>query len=167
MRARSRGTRQAWRIGVISGTVLAMLSAGVMVAVAAPAPPAVPLVPGTPCTATARACVDLVGLNAWLLQDGAILRGPVPVSIGDEYDPTPPGRYQVEWKAKDWVSREYGSPMPYSVFFAPGGIAFHEGSLQTSSAGCVRLVRDEAIAFFDYLQVGDEVQVHSDTPARG
>ena len=40
------------------------------------------------------------------------------ISIGDEIDPTPPGRYQVEWKARDWVSREYGSPMPFSVFFA-------------------------------------------------
>lgn len=167
MRARSRGTRQVRRLGVIGGVMALMLSAGVVAAVAAPAPPAAPLVPGTPCTATARACVDLIALQAWLVQDGRILRGPVPVSIGDEYDPTPPGRYQVEWKAKDWVSREYGSPMPYSVFFAPGGIAFHEGSLQTSSAGCVRLTRDNAIAFFDYLQVGDEVQVHSDVPAGG
>jgi hypothetical protein len=27
--------------------------------------------------------------------------------------------------------------------------------------------RDNAAAFFDYLQVGDEVQVHSDAPAVG
>ncbi|WP_226369830.1 L,D-transpeptidase [Pseudonocardia oceani] len=116
---------------------------------------------------SARACADLIGLQAWLFQDGRILRGPVPISIGDEFDPTPPGRYAVEWKAKDWVSREYGTPMPYSVFFAPGGIAFHEGSLQTSSAGCIRMERANAAAFFDHLQVGDEVQVHSDTPAVG
>lgn len=155
-------TRRSGLVGVVVVGVL--LSAG---SIALAAPPAVPLVPGTPCTATARACADLVGLRAWLFEDGRILRGPVPISVGDELDPTPPGRYQVEWKAEHWVSREYGSPMPYSVFFAPGGIAFHEGSLQTNSAGCVRLGRDDAEAFFRYLQVGDEVQVHSDPPTAG
>ena len=160
MRARSRGTRQVRRLGVIGGVMALMLSAGVVAAVAAPAPPAAPLVPGTPCTVTARACVDLIALKAWLVQDGRILRGPVPVSIGDEYDPTPPGRYQVEWKAKDWVSREYGSPMPYSVFFN-GGIAFHQGSLSQLSHGCIHLSRTAAREFFGALDRGDLVQVVS------
>ena len=151
------------RMGLVGAVTALLLSAG-SVALAA-APPPAPLVPGTPCTATARACADLVSLQAWLLQDGQIVRGPVPISIGDEIDPTPPGRYQVEWKAENWVSREYGSPMPFSVFFAPGGIAFHEGSLQTNSAGCIRLVCDDAQAFFAHLQVGDEVQVHDHAPA--
>jgi lipoprotein-anchoring transpeptidase ErfK/SrfK len=52
------------------------------------------------------------------------------------------------------------APMPFSVFFADGGVAFHEGSLQTSSYGCVHLAHDDAVAFFNTLQVGDEVQVH-------
>jgi len=166
MRTLSRVRRRAAMVGLV---VAMLLSAGsIALAGPIPGPPVpAPLVPGTPCTATARACADLIGLQAWLFQDGRILRGPVPISIGDELDPTPPGRYAVEWKAKDWVSREYGTPMPYSVFFAPGGIAFHEGSLQTSSYGCIRMQRDNAAAFFDYLQVGDEVQVHSDAPAVG
>ena len=159
----SDNTVRARRMGLVGAVTALLLSAG-SVALAA-APPPSPLVAGTPCTATARACADLVGLQAWLFQDGRIVRGPVPISIGDEIDPTPPGRYQVEWKAENWVSREYGSPMPFSVFFAPGGIAFHEGSLQTHSAGCIRLVRDEAQAFFAHLQVGDEVQVHGQAPA--
>ncbi len=46
-----------------------------------------------------------------------------------------------------------------AVFLAPGGIAFHEGSLGTRSAGCVRLARDEAAAFSDFLRVGDRVEV--------
>lgn len=129
-----------------------------------PGPPA-PVVPGTPCTATARACADLIGLRAWLFEDGRIVRGPVSISIGDEgEDATPPGRYGVEWKNRDHVSGETGGPMPYAVFFAPGGIAFHEGNLQTRSRGCIRLAHDDAVAFFDFLQVGDEVQVHSDPP---
>jgi lipoprotein-anchoring transpeptidase ErfK/SrfK len=49
--------------------------------------------------------------------------------------------------------------MPYSVFFAAGGIAFHEGRQDTNSAGCVKLVREDAREFFEYLQVGDQVQI--------
>jgi lipoprotein-anchoring transpeptidase ErfK/SrfK len=49
--------------------------------------------------------------------------------------------------------------MPYSVFFADGGVAFHQGRQDTPSAGCVKLTEDDAKAFFAYLQVGDEVQV--------
>jgi lipoprotein-anchoring transpeptidase ErfK/SrfK len=122
-----------------------------------PAPAA--LVAGTPCTVTARACVDLASRTAWLIDAGAVRRGPVSVQIGDEIDPTPYGTFQVEWKAEQWTSREYLTQMPYSVFFAEGGIAFHEGPQDTNSAGCVKLVHADAVAFFEYLQVGDEVQI--------
>lgn len=115
-------------------------------------------VPGTPCSRTARACVDLGSHNAWLIEDGQVTRS-VTFVDGDEEDPTPTGTFSVEWKAQNYTSREYGTPMPFSVFFAPGGVAFHEGSQKTPSAGCVKLVRDDAVAFFNDLQVGDEVQV--------
>lgn len=118
------------------------------------------LVPGTPCTPTARACVDAVGRTAWLIENGRVVRGPVEVMVGDRQDPTPRGTFRVEWKAQQWTSREYLVEMPYSVFFAPGGIAFHQGDRSTYSGGCVKLSRHDAIAFFEYLQVGDEVQVH-------
>mgnify|MGYP005997713541 CR=1 FL=1 len=162
------GRTRARRWTVLLAAVTASLLSVETLAVAhEPAQPArEALVAGTPCTATAMACVDLVGLRAWLFQDGQVARGPVPISIGgDGDDSTPPGRFRVEWKNKDHVSGESGAPMPYAVFFAPGGIAFHEGNLQTNSAGCVRLAHDEAVTFFDYLRVGDEVQVHSDVPA--
>jgi hypothetical protein len=45
------------------------------------------------------------------------------------------------------------------VFFAPGGISFREGRQDTPSAGCVKLGPDDAHDWFDYLQVGDEVEV--------
>lgn len=118
-----------------------------------------PLVQGTPCTATAQACVDLAGRKAWLLENGAVVRGPVKVMTGDRDDPTPKGTFQVEWKAERYTSREYLVEMPYSVFFAEGGIAFHEGSQETFSAGCVKLVHEDAVAFFNALQIGEEVQI--------
>ena len=113
----------------------------------------------TPCTAAARACVDLAAHTAWLLRDGEVVRGPVPFVDGDAATPTPRGAFTVEWKARQWTSREYLVPMPYAVFFAPGGIAFHEGRQDTPSAGCVKLGNADAVAFFDDLQVGDKVEV--------
>ena len=118
-----------------------------------------PLVPGTPCTTTAKACVDLAGRRAWLIQDGVVLRRAQSMAVGDEIDPTPLGTFQVEWKAQQWTSREYLTQMPFAVFFAEGGIAFHEGGQDSNSAGCVKLVHDDAVAWFNYLQVGDEVQI--------
>lgn len=49
--------------------------------------------------------------------------------------------------------------MPWSVFFADGGIAFHGGDLSRESAGCVKLRTRDARRFFETLQVGDKVQV--------
>ncbi|GAA4679371.1 hypothetical protein GCM10023215_10550 [Pseudonocardia yuanmonensis] len=114
---------------------------------------------GTPCTATARACVDVAGRKAWLMDGGTVVRGPVQVQTGDREDPTPRGTFSVQWKAEQYTSREYLVQMPYSVFFAPGGIAFHQGRQDTPSAGCVKLLEADAKAFFTHLQVGDEVQV--------
>jgi lipoprotein-anchoring transpeptidase ErfK/SrfK len=117
-------------------------------------------VAGTPCTATARACVALDDRLAWLLDGGNVVAGPIPIQHGDDQDPTPRGTFKVQWKAEQYTSREYLTQMPYSVFFADGGIAFHEGTQDTPSAGCVKLGHEDAESFFYFLQVGDEVQIH-------
>ena len=118
-------------------------------------------VEGTPCTAGASACVDLASNKAWLIKDGEVTRGPVSISHGGQGKETPKGTFQVQWKDKDHKSAEFNNaPMPYSVFFAPGGIAFHEGNPSNPSAGCVHLAHGDAVAFYDALAVGDEVQVH-------
>jgi hypothetical protein len=119
------------------------------------------LVDGTPCTYTARACVDLKSHTAWLIHDGSVTRGPVHVSHGGKGKETPAGLFHVQWKDQNHRSAEFhNAPMPFSVFFAPGGIAFHEGNPKNPSAGCVHLSHDDAVAWFNDLQVGDEVQVH-------
>ncbi len=118
------------------------------------------IVEGTPCTEAARACVDVDGKQAWLIEGGDIVRGPVPISTGGEGRETPRGDFSVDWKNKDHRSTEFdGAPMPFAVFFAEGGIAFHEGNLHTDSAGCVRMAFEDAEAWFGFLQVGDPVQV--------
>jgi hypothetical protein len=117
-------------------------------------------IPGLPpCLVTVKACVELAANHAWLVDNGRIVRGPVPIMQGDEETPTPRGNFTVQWKAEVYTSREYLVQMPWSVFFADGGIAFHEGNPDTYSAGCVKLSEEDAHAFFDYLKVGDAVQI--------
>lgn len=111
-----------------------------------------------PCSAAAKACVDLSRGKAWLVDDGKIVYGPVSIMSGRPGWPTPIGTFHVEFKSAHYVSHEFKVPMPDSVFFYPG-IAFHEGSLYAHSHGCIHLSRTSASKFFHTLTVGDEVQV--------
>ncbi|TDV47058.1 L,D-transpeptidase [Actinophytocola oryzae] len=97
--------------------------------------------------------------QAWLMTNGVVNLGPVPITHGGTTNPTPTGTWPVAWKDQEHTSSIYGDPMPYSVFFAPGGIAFHEGRLDEDSHGCVRLNMADAQTFFNSLPVGALVQV--------
>ena len=146
----ARGRRRA----AVAGVVAVAVTLGV-----AGTAQAAGTTPGTPCSSAARACVQLDTRQAWLIAGGSVVRGPVPISPGGPGRETPRGVFGVEWKHRDHHSAEFDAPMPFAVFFAPGGIAFHEGILSSPSAGCVRLGRDAAAAFFDFLQLGDRVEV--------
>jgi len=116
-------------------------------------------VSGTPCERTARACVDLSANQAWLIRDGVVEYGPVPITAGRPGRLTPPGTFRVSYKDINHRSREFNlAPMPYSVFFNRG-IAFHQGSLSVLSHGCIHLSRAAAQTFFGGLRTGDVVQV--------
>lgn len=93
------------------------------------------------------------------MANGAVTLGPVRITHGGATNPTPTGTWPVAWKDQEHTSSIYGDPMPYAVFFAPGGIAFHEGRLDEDSHGCVRLEMANAQAFFNALPVGALVQV--------
>ena len=114
------------------------------------------------CPAAASACVDLSDHLTWLQSDGRITYGPVLM------EPGPPGTrratlrgtFHVQWKAgANYISTEYDEPMPYAVFFAPGGVAFHGGSLTTPSHGCVHLDIGSARYYHDHLPIGAVVVV--------
>lgn len=116
--------------------------------------------PGTPCKATMAACVDKRTGQAWLIINGKVSYGPVPMMPGKASEPTPNGFFHVEWKDKHHKSSEFNNaPMENSVFFAPGGVAFHEGSLSRPSAGCVHLSTTASAKFYAVLEVGDPVEV--------
>lgn len=115
--------------------------------------------PGVPCAAAAVACVDLSRQLAWFVRDGKVLRGPVKVATGRSGYGTEVGTFHVYRKNRMWYSTIYNNaPMPYSVFF-DGGEAFHEGSVYVRSHGCVHLSAGNAAWVFDFLHIGDEVQV--------
>ena len=123
-------------------------------------------VAGTPCTATAAACVDVENKQAWLIKDGKVMRGPVAIATGGAGKETPTGNvFRVYRKDAAFKSNEFKlpngqpAPMPNAVFFEDGGIAFHAGSPQRASAGCVHLGLADSLAFFNFLNIGDQVQV--------
>lgn len=115
---------------------------------------------GSPCSAAAKACVDLSKQQAWLT-DGAghVTYGPVPARGGAKGAKTPKGSFSVIWKDQNHLSKEFNNaPMPYSVFFYPGD-AFHGGDPNKASNGCVHLNIGAAQRFFSSLNVGDKVEV--------
>lgn len=120
---------------------------------------------GTPCTVTARACVDLDHQLAWLAKDGQITLGPIKIASGGKGEETHKGTFRVLSKDKNHTTNEFPlpngqpAPMPNSVFFEPGGIAFHGGDPNKASAGCVHVPAPNDLVFFNALNVGDEVQV--------
>lgn len=175
-------------IGVVGGLVLAGPTGHPTPANAAivvppvPAPPVVPPVPAASapvaaplspaqrsrCPARSVACVDLVAREAWLQHDGQVSFGPVPILPGAQTgllppgprsSATPTGTFHVQRKKVDEFSGEFHEPMPHAVYFAPGGIAFHEGSLTETSNGCVHLDDAASRAFFGGLRIGDGVTV--------
>lgn len=114
----------------------------------------------SPCRPSAAACVSLSTEQAWLQEGGATSYGPVPLTAGKPGAETPVGVFSVQWKDADHHSSEFGNaPMPNSVFFTNTGVAFHEGSLEEQSNGCVHLSTTAAKRFFDTLEPGAEVQV--------
>jgi len=127
--------------------------------------------PGTPapgprirssCPAAATACVDLNDHLTWLQSGGHITYGPVSMEPGPPgtRQATPRGTFHVQWRAgANYISTEYHVPIPYAVFFAPGGVAFHGGSLDTPSHGCVHLDIGSARYYHDHLPTGAEVVV--------
>jgi hypothetical protein len=166
----------------ITGGALALSSAAVLVlahpAYAASNPkPKGDSLEGTPCTVTARACVELDSRQAWLVQNGKIIRTAKDISSGGDGEETPTGIFHVLSKDKDHKSKEFKiksgpkkgqpAPMPWSVFFEPGGIAFHSGSPEVQSAGCIHLADPDAQAWFKDLKVGDEVQVFQNSDNDG
>ncbi|MCP3818933.1 L,D-transpeptidase family protein [Streptomyces sp. A3M-1-3] len=101
---------------------------------------------------------------AWMV-DGKVVSA-MDVRFGSENTPTREGTFNVGWKAREWESTLYHTPMPYAMFFS-GGQAVHYSSdfaargYNGASHGCVN-VRDKTklAALFEEVKVGDKVVVY-------
>jgi hypothetical protein len=153
-RRRTAGRAALTGVAVVAAAALASFAAS-PAALAAPAKHS----SGTPCSASAKACMDLSKQQAWLT-DGAghITYGPVPAQGGAKSAKTPKGTFSVLSKDAHFFSTEFHAPMPYSVFFYPGD-AFHAGNPATASNGCIHLSMAAAQRFFATLNPGDKVQI--------
>jgi hypothetical protein len=136
------------------GTVIAATAMALGFAIPAQAAAA-----DSPCSVAEGACLRLSTNEAWLIHNGSVSYGPVPVTHGRPGYETPTGTFSVLRKVKNDWSVPYNGPMPYSTYFTSDGIAFHEGSLSEPSHGCVHLSNEAAVVFFDNLLIGEQVQV--------
>jgi len=88
---------------------------------------------------------------------------------------THPGDYRISRKYKDYTSKTYGSPMPYTMFFSKDGKAIHGTQWATirsylhayitesvGSQGCVGLTKEDAKTLFDWAPVGTPIEVNAD-----
>jgi hypothetical protein len=153
----------AWP-GARTTPAIRLSPAGPLEAAQSPAQPgrAPVLSPGArqSCPRKATACADLKDHLTWLQSGGRITFGPVAMEPGAHRDPTPRGIFHVAWKAgAHYISTSFGVPIPYAVFFAPGGIAFHAGSLTSSSHGCIHLTLRGARYYHNHLPAGAVVAV--------
>ncbi|MET9954593.1 L,D-transpeptidase family protein [Streptomyces sp. NPDC006339] len=101
---------------------------------------------------------------AWMI-DGKVVSS-FDVRFGSENTPTREGEFKVEWKARDWTSTIYHTPMPYAMFFSRGQAVHYSSDFAArgyngASHGCVN-VRDKGklAVLFDQVKVGDKVVVH-------
>lgn len=138
----------------------AALAVGLVVGIGVSSPGIAHAASGPPCTSTkVRACVDISRNRAWLMSHGKVTYGPVRITSGRAGHRTSIGTFHVTRKDRHHVSSIYHAPMPYSVFFH-GGEAFHEGSLEVKSHGCIHLSHRSAVRFYKTLHIGDVVQIH-------
>jgi hypothetical protein len=128
----------------------------------APGPPVLTTRDYSMCPPAAAACVDLPRHLTWLQSDGKVTFGPVRMEPGPpgSANATPRGTFKVVGKGgPNVISNIYHEPMPWPVFFASGGIAFHAGSLTVPSHGCVHLTMANAHYYNEHLAIGAEVAV--------
>ena len=162
--AAARNAQRSTAATTVTGTA-SRSQAGPAPATAQPAPPSsltLTALDRESCPVKATACVDLTRHLTWLQSAGRVTFGPVQAEPGPpgSAHATPRGTFEVSWKAgPGFVSNIYHEPMPWAVFFAPGGIAFHGGSLTTPSHGCVHLTVADARYYNQHLPDGAEVVV--------
>ena len=119
------------------------------------------------CTTGRVLCIDKTSSTLRWVVDGDVAQT-LDARFGSTISNTPTreGVFSVYWKDADHVSNEFGSAMPYSMFFS-GGQAVHYSSdfaargYAGASHGCVNIRDYDGIKWlFSQVDVGDKVVVY-------
>lgn len=107
-----------------------------------------------------RVDIDLATQHATVWKGRVILLS-TEISSGRPSRPTPPGRYLVTDKYRDWKSTIYPARMPYFLRLSCGDFGLHAGNLPgyPASHGCVRLPAENAKQLFTTLPIGTLVVI--------
>ena len=94
------------------------------------------------------------------------------VVTGRPHKETHPGNFTITRKFKDYTSKTYGSPMPYTMFFTKDGKAIHGTQWATvrsylhayitesvGSQGCVGLSEEDAKKLFNWAPIGTPILI--------
>jgi len=89
--------------------------------------------------------------------------GTAVILYGVDGRPTPTGDFTVLRKDRDYWSRSYDAPMPFTLMLTDDGVAIHGSDVRDGlgTHGCVGVPRAFARRIFDAAQVGDSVTVLS------
>ena len=87
--------------------------------------------------------------------------GTAVVVYGAESMESPTGHFPILTKSRDYHSRAYDAPMPYSMFITNTGVALHGSPMSSRRAthGCVGLPVEFARLLFAAANIGDEVRI--------
>ena len=107
-----------------------------------------------------RVQVDLATQRATIWKDDVVLLT-TDISSGRASKPTPPGRYLVTDKYRDWKSTIYPARMPYFLRLSCANFGLHAGVIPgyPASHGCVRLPEENAKKLYATLPIGTEVEI--------
>jgi lipoprotein-anchoring transpeptidase ErfK/SrfK len=143
------------KIGVF---ILALIIAG-----SGPAPTAI----AGDETAGNKKIVVIIDSQILLALEGSKIVYEYDVITGRPKKETHPGDYRIFKKHKDYTSKTYGSPMPYTMFFSKDGKAIHGTEWATirsylhayltesvGSQGCVGLTEEDARTLFNWTPIG-------------
>ena len=121
-----------------------------------------------PRCVTGRAlCIDKSSRTLRWVVDGTVRRT-VDVRFGSTISNTPTreGLFHVYWKDATHVSKEFGSAMPWAMFFSRGQAVHYSSDFAArgyagASHGCVNVRDYDGVKWlFEHVQVGDKVVVY-------
>lgn len=117
---------------------------------------------------TGRAlCIDKTSRTLRWVVDGRVLKT-VDVRFGSTISNTPTreGLFHVYWKDADHVSKEFGSAMPWAMFFSRGQAVHYSSDFAArgyagASHGCVNVRDYDGVKWlFNHVAVGDKAVVY-------